>query len=244
MRRLALQMRNFVGERYLPINIKGLTLIELMVAMAIVGLIFAAAASGLRSVFNMGLKSDAGHLGSVIRNLSNKAVTEHTYLRLVYDIDERRYSVEQSDEPFLVSTEVEEPGGKKQSLAEHLLKKPEAGEIDALTSEDSVGEVGSPKDIEDEAASKKDEEFVTIEEGALKPARLSSGVFIKDIETSYSSTKLTNGKAYTYFFPDGFATRTMIHLRDEDDEDHYSIEVSPVSGKVKIESDYREMEKE
>lgn len=64
-------------------NQKGFTLIELMVAMAIVGLIFAAAASGLRSVFNMGMKSDAGHLAAMVRALSNKAVTDHTYLRLV-----------------------------------------------------------------------------------------------------------------------------------------------------------------
>ncbi|QQR80934.1 MAG: prepilin-type N-terminal cleavage/methylation domain-containing protein [Deltaproteobacteria bacterium] len=214
-------------------NNRGLTLIELMVAMAIVGLIFAAAASGLRSVFNMGLKSDAGHLGAVIRTLSNKAITEHIYLRLVYDIDHQKYSVEQSDEPFLVTIEED----KKENLSDKLIKSQ-----NKQKNEDE--ESPPPEETSDSKAEKKSEEFSTIEEGALKPANLSSGVFFKDIDTSYASTKVTDGLAYTYFFPDGFATQTMVHLRNEDDDDHYSIEVSPVSGKVKIESEYREMEKE
>lgn len=190
-------------------NNKGLTLIELMVAMTIVGLMFALAASGLKSVFNVNLKSASSKLASTLRYLSNKAVTDHVYLRIVYDLEQQSYSVEESSEPFVIDPDESDKGEK-----------------------DSDGE-----------ETRETEAFSQAESRLLQPTKLSSGVFFKDVSVSFLNGKTEHGKAYTYFFPDGYATATVINLRDEDDEEHYAVELSPLSGRVKVEAEYRELEK-
>ncbi len=201
---------------------KGLTLIELMVAMAIVGLIFALAASGLRTAFNVNLKSSSTRLAAILRYLSNKAVTEHLYLRMVYDLDSQTYFAEQSGDPFVISPEGEEEGAKKEENEEEAQKETE-------------GEEGTEGE--------KQTAFTQVESKLLKPTKLPSDVFFKDVSVSYLSQKTESGTAYTYFFPDGYATATLINLRNEEDDDHFSIEIRPLSGKVKVEGEYREMEK-
>lgn len=177
-----------------PVRANGLTLIELLVAMTIVGLIFAVAATSLRSVFNVNLKSGAAHLASTLRYLSNKAVTDHLYLRMVYDLEEQSYHVEESADPFVVSAEEEQ----------------------------------------------KSDSFTPSESTLLKPTKFPDGVFFKDVSVSYLPQKREHGQAVTYFFPDGFATATLINLKNEEDEDHYSVELLPLSGKVKVEGQYKE----
>lgn len=174
-----------------------------MVAMTIVGLMFALAATGLRSVFNVNLKQTASRLGSTLRYLSNKAVIDHLYLRIVYDLEGQTYRVEESADPFVISPE-EEPSQK-----------------------------------EGEEAEEKESAFTPSESKLLKPIKFPSDVLFKDVSVSYVSQKKETGLAYTYFFPDGFATGTLINLKDDKDEEHYSIELLSLSGKVKIEGEYK-----
>ncbi len=190
--------------------------------MAIVGLIVGLSAMGLRSAFNVNLRSSAGKLASTLRYLSQKAVTDHLYLRVVYDIEERRYSVEESKDSFLVPMEdlKSEPFPKKNKSSQNA-EKPGASPEGSETAEnkDSSGLVAS---------------------SSIKPVTLPSGVFFKDFSVSYRQGKVEQGQAYTYFFPDGYATPTLIHLRNEDDDDHFSVEVSALSGQVKVFADYRD----
>lgn len=192
----------------------GITLIELLVALAIVGVIFGVAASGLRHVFNTELKSSSRELGSLIRYLRTKAVTENKYVRLLLDLEQQKYSVEESQEPFLISVPSEED-----------LKKEKEEE----------------KKEEEEGGEPKPESTFTEAEGLLvKPRRLASGAYFKDVKISYIPGKQETGKVSLYFFPDGYATPALINFRDEGDEDHYSLEVFPYNGKVRIEGRYRE----
>lgn len=188
---------------------EGLTLIELLVAMAIVGMIFAVAATGLRSVFNVNLKSSSSRLAGTLRYLSNKAVTENRYLRMVYDFESQSYHAEESDDPFVVSPEPPEPEKKKEMEGE---EKPE----------------------EEQAV------FSPSESKLLKPTKLPSGVFFKDVTVSYLPQKQEGGQVFTYFFPDGYATATVINLRDEEDQEHFSIELFALSGRVRVEGEYKE----
>ena len=180
-----------------------MTLIEIMVTMTIVGLIFAAAAAGLRSAFNVNLKNTSAHLASTMRYLSSKAVTDHVYLRVVFDLDDRSYKIEGSNEPQVVDPEE----GKGQ---------------------------GGSEGKEDKS------NFTALESKLLLPVKLPSDVFFKDVSVSYLKQKREKGQVAVYFFPNGFATPALINFRDEKDEDHFSIELFPLSGRVKVQSEYRE----
>jgi prepilin-type N-terminal cleavage/methylation domain-containing protein len=213
-----------------------MSLIEIMVAMAIVGILFAVAATGLRSVFNVNLKATSSSLASTLRYLSNKSVTEHQYLRMVYDLDEQSYRAEASADPFVITPEDEESAKKDKAKAANVKrKKDNASEAEA--GEDTAPEAAPAEDSEEEAEKPV---FSEIESPLLKPKKLPSGVLFKDVTVSYKNGKQESGQVYTYFFPDGFATPTLINLKDDNDEDHFSLELFPLSGRVKITSEYRE----
>lgn len=198
-----------------------------MVTMAIVGVIFALSVTGLRSAFNVNLKSTAGKMAATLRYLSNKAVTDHMYLRIVYDLEENSYHVEETADPFVISPEEEESQFKEEAE--------EKGEEEAH----SEGEEGG----EGEEAKKEGQEatgFTPSESKLLRPVKLPSGVAFKDVTVSYLEGKREQGKVSGYFFPDGFAIPTLINLKDDDDEEHYSVEVFPLSGRVKVIGDYKE----
>src|SRR5262249_31155529 len=156
----------------------GLTLIEVMVALVIVGLIFAVSATGLRSVFHADLKSSAGRLASTLRYLSDKAVTEHLYIKIIYDLKRLTYTVEEWTEPVLVSGEEEESEAEAENKAAPQEEVPKKKENDSC---------------------------VPSESSLLKPINLPSGMMFKGLFLSYLKNKKQRGKASCYFFPDGYA---------------------------------------
>lgn len=192
----------------------GITLIELMVAITIIGVMFGVAASGLRRFTSANLKDSSSHLGAMLRYLSNKAVTDNVYLRVVYDLEGGNYWVEESSEKFLIQ---KEPEGAKKG------KKGQKEEGD-----------GAEEDHAKEVFQKSDSKL-------LKSTQLLSGVRFKDVYVDYLGQKVEQSQAYTYFFPDGYATGTIIHLQEEDDaENVFSIALSALSGRVQVVAEYLE----
>ena len=209
------KVRNSLAEASLTET--GLTLIELMVAMAIIATIFVVSASGLRQLTSADLKNSARQMASMLRYLSNKAVTEHIYLRVVYDLDAGSYWVEESHDKFLIV---------KEELAPKLDQKKEKEK----DTEESEGK--------DEG---ENENFAPSESRLLKKKTLPNEVRFKDVYADYLEGKRESGQVHTYFFPDGYATGTIIHLHNKDDEeDLFSIELQSLSGKVRISREYVE----
>ena len=204
-------LRGRVAER-------GLTLIELMVGMAIIGMLVALVVGGASRLFDADLKEKSSQLASTIRFLYNKAATERVYLRLVLDIDDNSYHVEASSEPFQVTRMTEEDLAERKRRLEALAR----------------GE----KPPEDETPPPNP--FSPAESYLLKKVSLGDNVLIKDVQTDYTDAKVEEGEIYVYFFPNGYATPAIINLMDADDETNYSLEVLPLSGRVRIENEYRD----
>jgi general secretion pathway protein H len=206
-----------VTNRRLRSNQRGISLIELLVALAIVALLLGVVTVSLNDLFETNLKKTTARLGSTLKYLYNKSVTERLYLRVVFDLDKKTYWVESTNEVYVINPEVE------QKIAEEGFEEAE-------------------KDGEKEK--KEDSHFSKDESYLLKPIKLPTGVIFQDVQPSYIEGKVKQGRAYLYFFPNGYATPTVINFSDEDEEVFYSMQVFAYSGRVRIINEYKELERE
>lgn len=221
---------------------RGFTLLEIVVSLAVIGLIMGVVAGQMGDVFDRDLKKASTQLSSTIRYLYNKSATEGIYIRLVLDIDERSYWVEATSDPVSVSRGEEK--GKKAAAKDE--KKDEAKTAGSDAAKDTTGtgdeaSEGVLKPGEIEKLKPKEATFSPVDEFLLKPTRLPDGAYFKDIQVEHKQSPVEGGKESVYFFPNGYVERAIINLRDEDDEVHYSLETNPISGRVSIEDKYRRM---
>ncbi|HCU23393.1 MAG TPA: hypothetical protein DF383_00105 [Deltaproteobacteria bacterium] len=85
----------------------------------------------------------------------------------------------------------------------------------------------------------------TEESGFLvENSRLPSGIKIKDISVLHLKDRRESGKVFIAFFPNGYVEPAVINLADEDEAVFYSLEVSPLTGRTKIRSEYYEVRPE
>jgi len=194
-------------------NREGITLIELLVTLAIVGAMLGLATVGLRGILDVELKNASRELASLTRYIRSKAVIENRHLRLVLDMEKSQYWVEASNDPHVISIQ-----------------------------EEIAGPAQEERD-EEEKEVKEPKRFAELEDSLVRRRKLGGGVFFKDVSVSYLPAKREEGKVHLYFFPDGYATEAVINLRDEEDQNHYSIEILALSTRIKIEGEYREMER-
>lgn len=218
-------------------NQRGFTLFELIVAIAVVGLMVGIVVTQANDWFDTNIKSATNKLSSTIRYLHDKASTQNLYIRLVFDFEKNNYWVEATTEQFLLTT-------KEIEKAEELEKEKEEkeGEEEEVTIESEEGGEGEEETVT-LVKKYRTPEFGAVDEFLLKPVGLPDGVFIKDIYTSHDEGPVSAGQAFIYFFPNGYIEPAIINLRDENDEVNFSIEINPIIGTTYLRSEYKAMEK-
>ncbi len=207
---------------------RAFTLFELLITIAIIGIIMGVVVSQMGDILEIDMRKTTSNLSSVIRYLYDKSAAEQAYMRLIFDLEERTYWVEATSDPLRISTAGEElevggPGEKE-----------EGGE--EAQAEEKLGEGEVPK-IKYPKPS-----FGQVDSFLLKPTKLPDSVFIRDIFVEHRPSAVEGGKVAIYFFPNGYVEHAIINLTNEDEDYFYSLETNPVSGKVKVENEYRTME--
>jgi len=76
----------------------GFTLMELMLVLALLGMVMLIALPAFQSLLQSSLQQEVNHISGVIRLLRNEAVLTNTRYRLMMDLKRSRYSVERQDE--------------------------------------------------------------------------------------------------------------------------------------------------
>lgn len=203
-------------------------MVELLIALALIGFIVGLSVSSLSKLFRKELKASASKLSSTIRYLYNKSASEGVTLRLVLDMDESSYWVEAASKAVPIRKE-EEKKEKEEKEKKREEKKEEK-------QDEEKKEEASSSILPQEVIFSSQESFL------LKPVKLPKGVFLKDVFAEHTEGPISQGRAYIYFFAQGYVEPSVINLRDKDDEVHYSLKVNPISGVVKIENKYLELE--
>jgi len=209
----------------------GFTLLEIVVTIAVLGLVLGVAVSRMDTMLEWDMKRASNKLASTMRYLYNKAASEGLYIRLVLDIEESVYWVEATTDPFMLSTGDEDTGSLKGGSKE--TKEGEEGE----GAEDETMDDGEPYAIKPAKPV-----FNPVDSYLLKPTKLPDSVHFKDVYVEHDRSSIDSGKAEVYFFPNGMVEHAVINLRDEGDEINYSLETNPISGRVNIEARYRTRE--
>ena len=204
---------------------RGLTLLEVLVAVAIMILFSAALMPSLDAVFLLEQRGAARRLALVYEQLHDEAILRNKTYRIAYHLDEGHYEIEVGDPSALIFTNSE---------AREEFEKREKDRLEDMTPEErqaykerqdfqkaSGGEFEGKIDLPENTVFKS--VFTPQYEEPLEPRQ--RGDRRDDDEGP--------NVAYSYIFANGFAEYTVIQVVDvEDDDDGFTITVDPMSGRV------------
>jgi prepilin-type N-terminal cleavage/methylation domain-containing protein len=216
----------------------GMTLIEIMAALAIVMVIMVAAVPTLQGVFDIQQRGAARELAQTWTWLRDEAALRNVSFRLVFNLDRNTWKIEVGDPDTVVY------GSPEERIAAEEAKK---DAMSRFTKRELTEGIGEAEDLEEET-----NPFTGLEDPAFKTEQeLPSGtVFLYVYTPQYGAEGMRPTEdgppeeaekdhiAYAHIFPDGTAEHAIVRIVDADDpEDGWSVEVEPLTGRVRIDSD-------
>lgn len=214
---------------------RGFTLIEMMVALTIVVVMFAAVVYGVGALTGARAKESSTELAGVIRNLYDTAALSGKTCRLVFEMPGER------DQEGQVTWRAEcaKSGVTASAKRDDELKA--AGDKrgkDKLANDkrfkrlDSDG-APSVQDLQDREKNRVEDaaKFSSFQNDDVVEKHLAPSVRV-EVWTAKQKEKVKSGPAYLYFFPQGFTERSQIWIRQGTNT--WTLTVSPLTGKTVI----------
>ncbi|MCM2324122.1 MAG: hypothetical protein NDJ90_12750, partial [Oligoflexia bacterium] len=152
------------------------------------------------------INSATRELASLTKETYNSALVTGKVHRLVYDLKNGQYWVESGPSNLLLETEAS------------LEKEERRKRLSTKTSEEQARPASA---------------FALEKSITRKKLSLPTGVKFEDIVTQQSPDPVTEGTAYTHFFPHGLTEQTIIHLADQG-KHRYSLAISPLIGRTDL----------
>jgi|SRR5690349_8856266 general secretion pathway protein H len=226
---------------------RGFTIIELMVAMAVAALLFAAMIFGLGALTGARARKAMGELGGAARSLYDTAALTGNTCRLVFllprdDSAEFAYRAECANGPVTSSMDRDQEIRDATKAAVEAYKKGNRGSRsapDPRTATSSAGTYGAYGSTGSTLLDVLDSEKARVEKAAafsafstpeIQPRKM-TGVRVS-VWTSHQRTKIDTGLAYLYFFPQGYTERAQVTVRQG--KNVWTLLVSPITGKTSI----------
>lgn len=214
---------------------RGLTLIEIMVALAIMVTIGAVAVPTLDGLLGLKQRAAAKELTQTYTWLLDEAALRNVAFRVVYNLDQRTWAIEAGDPATMVfsSPEAREEFDEELEDAMSRFTKREIEEGAAEEIEAKKGRFTGLEGLDVGFETAKPLPDGTVFSYVYTPQYEEEGQQpTKDGPPEDPSEEIM---AYTYVFPDGTAEHTVVRIADEDDpDDGWTIEVMPISGEIKM----------
>lgn len=203
----------------------GYSLVELMIALAVIGLISGGAVMGLRSLVRSELRSQSSKLAAAIRYSYDRALTTGAFYRLHFDLDKQTYRLERSETRVLIDT-------KQTTLSRGRGK--DRDELDKEAAEEEKRALnGLPEELLPPQAPRRPK-FAEYKDSTLPQVKLSR-IKVLDVLLPREKDPYVSGHAYLHFFPDGHTERAVIHLgTDSQDDVQYTLWVHGLTGRVEV----------
>ena len=202
-----------------PAATRGMTLIEICIALAIAGLLMAVAIPAISNVTRAALRQKSGQLAGAIRSMYGATALAGKSCRLVFDLEAGTYQSECAKANITLSREGERArnGVREASKDEELL--------------------ADTKKRESMSAEER-EKVELLEKSAFKPSpdvpltSLGGSVVFDGIWVQHQPERYVGGKAFLYFWPSGLTEAASIQL--EQGEDQMTLLVAPLTGRVQV----------
>lgn len=189
----------------------GLTLIEVLVVVALIGLMSFLMLPSISGIFKLSIDTAAREIASTVKEAYNQtAITGRTH-RIAFDIKERTYWVESGSPTALLHT--------KESLEKEKQRR------------------RGLKEEEQKQALDADNEFRLEPKVTKKPLELPQGVEYVDIISESQTEPISQGTAYAHLFPHGLTERTILHIKDNS-KHQITIILAPLMGVSEVRQGY------
>lgn len=213
---------------------RGLTLLELMVAIGIVAVLFGGVASGIGALTGSDARQAAGELAGTIRSVYDTAALSGKTCRIVFDLPARQEGDDGEGEVVYRA---------ECAASAVTTSRDRDEELKRAADEEAAGSAGRARKYDSGDAALKDlfaeeerrvenaanySEFTSEEVGTRKfPSNVQVHVW-----TRHQQKPATSGKAFLYFFPQGYTEKAHVYVRQGDNV--WTIAVSPLTGKTVV----------
>jgi len=190
----------------------GFTLIELVIVVAVIGLLAAAALPTLNSVSGANARAAAGELAGAMRYLFETAALRRETCRLAMDIDGSSWWAECTKDRYTVSAEKQSAQWRddEEELADRFPDERDADRRRLL------------------ARAK----FGQFSDRLARKRSLPGSVRFSEVWTEHQREPFDKGMAYVYFFPQGRTEEARVPVRDGDTV--YSAVLQPFTGRARV----------
>lgn len=241
MIRLRHSLRDRAGRLPGPPGPRGMTVLEIMVVLALLGGLFMVVRSGFRLVTKADLVEDANELTAVLRRANQLAVEHGELHRVTIDLDAQGYVVEVCEGQIAIARNEllkADDDETKRKLERGRLRL-EGLPADALAS-------GDPEESTRRAAALAGHhvadrtchparEGLTGDasgKGWVRRLRKDKGIKFKEVWVQHRDDGVSKGQVAIYFFPAGSSEKSVIELTDGSEV--FSVLVFGLTGRVEL----------
>jgi general secretion pathway protein H len=228
----------------------GFTIMELMIVVAIFGLLMAGSVLTFRNIAKSDLRSAAMHTAAAMRFSFDRATMTGNTIRLAIDVDKGEIWAEVSEDRVTlrsgkdqhVTTDGKaaptEVKAKKQPMLPFFGGPgPEGAGAGSGESEASPGldmrALTEQWEADKAPVSRARAQFKPLKTLLARRIKMGKGISVSAVVTPRSTDPVEKGLAYVYFFPQGHAEPAIIHFVDRS-EDYYSVVLHPLTGSAKV----------
>lgn len=210
-----------------------MTMFETMIVLAVIGLMMVVGYMGVRHVRKSDLREDTNRIAATLRVAYTRAIQSGLPHRVVFDLDEQKYSVEVCEPGARMSAsseDDEEDEDKYEGMAPDEIVAEKRAEILSELGDQVAGDRA-----EDMAGALASQDAACQAAGIAGQLRKDIGIEVEEVWVQHFEEAQKDGRATVHFFPIGYAEKAVVVVANDDD-DSYSLVVSSMTGRVEIQS--------